>query len=131
LGRGSAAGAGGRRRDGRPGPGGPRLGAARPVTPSACRGAGPAAKMPPASRGGDAMPMPSTLRALRAILAVAGLLACRPAPGEPEAPASSDLSRPALAVQALTGHMRSGDFAAFARDAVPPVLHGRLEAAWR
>src|SRR5690606_18736756 len=35
-----------------------------------------------------------------------------------------------LAVQVLTGHMRSGDFAAFARDAVPPSLHARLEAAW-
>ncbi|NLA67068.1 MAG: hypothetical protein GX856_02255 [Gammaproteobacteria bacterium] len=27
--------------------------------------------------------------------------------------------------------MRSGDFSAFARDAVPPALHSRLQAAWR
>lgn len=77
------------------------------------------------------MPMPSTLRSLLAAAAVAGLLAaCRPAPA-PQAPAASDLSRPALAVRLLAGHMRSGDFAAFARDAVPPELHGPLDAAWR
>lgn len=78
------------------------------------------------------MPMPPTLRSLLAALALAGLLAaCRPVPPASDAPAGSDLSRPALAVQALTGHMRSGDFAAFARDAVPPALHARLDAAWR
>ena len=27
--------------------------------------------------------------------------------------------------------MRRGDFAAFARDAVPPDLHGRVDRAWR
>src|SRR5690606_2749312 len=47
------------------------------------------------------------------------------------APAASDLSRPTLAVQALSAHMRSGDFAAFARDAVPAPLHARLQVAWR
>ena len=78
------------------------------------------------------MPMPPILRSLLAAAAVAALLvACRPIPQEPEAPARSDLSRPALAVRALAGHMRSGDFAAFARDAVPPALHAELEAAWR
>ena len=77
------------------------------------------------------MPMPPTLRSLLAAAALAGLLlACRPAPDAPEGPAGSDLSRPALAVRALAGHMRSGDFAAFARDAVPPALHPRLQAAW-
>ena len=78
------------------------------------------------------MPMPPTLRSLLAAAALAGLLAaCRPAPTEPQGPARSDLGRPALAVQALAGHMRSGDYAAFARDAVPPELHARLQAAWR
>ena len=77
--------------------------------------------------------MPPFLRPLLAAAAgVAVLLAgCRPLPPEPAAPAPSDLSRPALAVQALTAHMRSGDFAAFARDAVPAPLHVRLQAAWR
>lgn len=78
------------------------------------------------------MPMPPVLRSLLAAVMVAGLLAaCRPAPSEPEGLARSDLSRPSLAVQALAGHMRSGDFAAFARDAVPPALHARLQAAWQ
>ena len=54
-----------------------------------------------------------------------------PAPdATPPMPAPSDLSRPALAGQALTGHMPSGDLAAFARDAVPPALHARLQAGW-
>jgi len=80
------------------------------------------------------MPMPQPRRALLAAAAAAALLlaACRPVPPAAQAPdTASDLSRPAPAVQALTGHMRSGDFAAFARDAVPPALHARLDAAWR
>ncbi|MBD7987330.1 hypothetical protein H9645_04745 [Luteimonas sp. Sa2BVA3] len=78
------------------------------------------------------MQMPTILRSLLAAAALAGLLAaCRPVPSAPEARTGSDLGRPALAVQALTGHMRRGDFSAFARDAVPPPLHARLEAAWR
>lgn len=78
------------------------------------------------------MPMPPILRSLLLAAGAAALLAaCRPAPeATPQVPAPSDLSRPALAVQALTGHMRSGDLAAFARDAVPPALHARLQAGW-
>lgn len=76
------------------------------------------------------MPYPR-LRSLLAAAALAGLLACRPVAPEPGAGTASDLSRPALAVQALTTHMRRGDFEAFARDAVPPTLHARLDAAWR
>ncbi|MBJ6979150.1 hypothetical protein [Luteimonas sp. MC1895] len=76
--------------------------------------------------------MPPTLRSLLAAMALAGLLAaCRPVTPVDDAQADTDLSRPALAVQALTRHMRSGDFAAFARDAVPPALHGRVDRAWR
>ncbi|WP_132985913.1 hypothetical protein [Luteimonas terricola] len=76
--------------------------------------------------------MPPFLRSLLAAAAVAALLAaCRPVTPDAQAPAASDLSRPALAVQVLTGHMRSGDLAAFARDAVPPALHARLQLAWR
>lgn len=71
------------------------------------------------------------LRSLLAVVALAGLFACRPVEPVPGGAAASDLSRPALAVEALTAHMRSGDFEAFARDAVPPELHARLDAAWR
>jgi hypothetical protein len=53
------------------------------------------------------MQMPTILRSLLAAAALAGLLAaCRPVPSAPEARTGSDLGRPALAVQALTGHMR-------------------------
>lgn len=38
---------------------------------------------------------------------------------------------PVDAVHELNAHLVSGDFAAFARDAVPPDLHARLDAAWR
>lgn len=78
------------------------------------------------------MHIPSMLRSLLAAAALAGVLAaCRPAPPtESRHAAQSDLSRPALAVQVLAGHMRSGDFVAFARDAVPPELHLRLQAGW-
>ena len=40
-------------------------------------------------------------------------------------------TRPAQAVQLLSQHLRDNDLQAFARDAVPPALHARLEAAWR
>jgi len=78
------------------------------------------------------MSMPPFLRPLLAAAALAAMLAaCRPIPPAAEAPAASDLSRPALAVQVLAGHMRSGDLAAFARDALPPALHARVQQAWR
>lgn len=77
--------------------------------------------------------MPPFLRPLLVLAAgiAVSLAACRPVPPEPAAPTQSNLSRPPLAVQALSAHMRSGDFAAFARDAVPASLHNRLQAAWR
>jgi hypothetical protein len=75
--------------------------------------------------------IPPFLRPLLAAAALAGLLAaCRPAPPPDSHAVQSDLSRPALAVQVLAAHMRRGDFAAFARDAVPPDLHPRLQAGW-
>jgi len=79
------------------------------------------------------MPMSTFQRRLLSTAAAAAVLlaACRPLPPDAQAPAASDLSRPSLAVQVLAGHMRSGDFAAFAHDAVPPALHARLDAAWR
>ena len=38
---------------------------------------------------------------------------------------------PAQAVQELVDDLRRDDFAGYARHAVPPELHARLEAAWR
>lgn len=38
---------------------------------------------------------------------------------------------PVEAVTGLTGHLRQGDLAAFARDAVPPSLAPALDLAWR
>lgn len=38
---------------------------------------------------------------------------------------------PVDAIRELNAHLVSGDFAAFARDAVPPDLHARLDTAWR
>ncbi|MGY1530673.1 hypothetical protein [Luteimonas sp. A649] len=76
--------------------------------------------------------MPPFLRSLLAAAAVTAMLAaCRPVTPDAQTPAASDLSRPALAVQVLGSHMRSGDLDAFARDAVPPALHTRLQLAWR
>lgn len=61
-------------------------------------------------------------------VAIAPMLgACRreaPAP-EPQA------ATPAETVRLLTGHLIDDDLDAFARDAVPPALHARLDAAWR
>lgn len=80
------------------------------------------------------MPHPRTI--LLPLLASAALAcvvaACSPDPQAPAAaPARGDISRPVLAVQLLSRHLRDNDFAAFARDAVPPALHARLEQAWR
>ena len=58
--------------------------------------------------------------------------ACRPANG-PATPAgtATGAEKPAEAVRLLTRHLRDNDFVAFARDAVPPELHARLDVAWR
>lgn len=80
------------------------------------------------------MPRPrTTLLPLLAATALACLLAaCTRVPQAPDkAPVRGDTSRPVLAVQLLSRHLRDNDFAAFARDAVPPALHARLELAWR
>ncbi|MBB1473349.1 hypothetical protein H5368_09910 [Luteimonas sp. MC1782] len=80
------------------------------------------------------MPPPRTilLRVFAAAALACAVSACKPAA---EAPATAagrgDTSRPVLAVQLLSRHLRDNDFAAFARDAVPPALHTRLERAWR
>ena len=73
------------------------------------------------------------LLSLFAAAALAGALAaCKPVPHAAEAtPGRADTSRPVLAVQLLSRHLRDNDFAAFARDAVPPAVHARLVEAWR
>jgi hypothetical protein len=69
------------------------------------------------------------------VLACAGLLAaCGPGPDEgpePKAPKPLAATKPAQAVRQLTAHLRANDFEAFTREAVPPALHVRLQAAWR
>lgn len=60
------------------------------------------------------------------------LAACRREAEPPaSAPATLGARAPAQAVMLLTRHLRDNDLAGFARDAVPPELHRRLEIAWR
>ncbi len=46
------------------------------------------------------------------------------------APLRGGATKPAQAVVLLTRHLHQNDLAAFARDAVPPALHQRLQAGW-
>lgn len=58
--------------------------------------------------------------------------ACRPAPeATPQAAGPAGAGKPAEAVRLLTRHLRDNALDAYARDAVPPDLHARLEQAWR
>ena len=58
--------------------------------------------------------------------------ACRPAADAPVPPAPAPgADKPAQAVRLLTRHLRDNALDAYARDAVPPDLHARLETAWR
>ena len=62
------------------------------------------------------------------------LAACGPNQGTTSVPAStraSGATTPAEAVLLPTRDLRDNDLAAFARDAVPPALHARLDVAWR
>lgn len=65
-------------------------------------------------------------------LLLVGLIAgCRDA-GTPGAAAGTPGARdPAQAVLLPTAHLRDNDLRAFARDALPPAVHARLQAAWR
>jgi hypothetical protein len=71
------------------------------------------------------------MRALWGLLLVAAISGCGRDEGARSRLASSGAREPAQAVLLLTRHLRENDLAAFARDAVPPALHGRLDAAWR
>lgn len=63
------------------------------------------------------------------LLAGAGLGGCERAPVS-RAAAPTPTS-PVAAVQQLIDDLREDDVAAYARHAVPPALHARLDAAWR
>jgi len=64
-------------------------------------------------------------------LVIALLLGCSRGSGDGTADAQPGADSPVAAVRELTTHLVAGDFAAFARDAVPPELHARLDTAWR
>ncbi len=73
-------------------------------------------------------PSASVLRALAALgLSLVLLAACKREPGE----LAGAASEPAAAVRQLAGHLQHNNLVAFARDAVPPDVHARLDAAWR
>lgn len=74
-------------------------------------------------------PSASVLRVLAALgLSLAVLAACKKR--EPEELAGAT-SQPAAAVRQLATHLQNNDLVGFARDAVPPATHARLDAAWR
>lgn len=54
---------------------------------------------------------------------------CRPA--TPAGERADAYARPVQAVEALAATLREDDLAGFARGALPPALHARVEAAWR
>lgn len=69
------------------------------------------------------------------LVSLLGLGACQrdtdPVASVRQVLAPSGARQPADAVLLLTRHLRDNDLPAFARDAVPPDLHRRLETAWR
>lgn len=72
----------------------------------------------------------TVLRRLLTMLALALLLgACERAPPPPPPPAKP--LGPAEALSRLMQDLRRNDLAAYARHAVPPAVHARLEQAWR
>ncbi|CAN7269863.1 hypothetical protein LJR168_003634 [Pseudoxanthomonas sp. LjRoot168] len=74
-------------------------------------------------------PSASVLRVLAALgLSLVLLAACKKHGPEELAGAASG---PAAAVRQLATHLQRNDLVGFARDAVPPDLHDRLDTAWR
>ena len=74
-------------------------------------------------------PSASVVRALAALMLPLELLgACKKRVPEELAGAASE---PAAAVRQLAAHLQRNDLEGFARDAVPPATHARLDAAWR
>lgn len=74
--------------------------------------------------------MSATVRLLLLAAALAcAATACKREPPATAAPAAA--ARPVDAVLLPVRHLHDDDLVAFARDAVPPVLHARLQAAWK
>lgn len=75
------------------------------------------------------------LAGLVGLASLLGLGACQrdasPVASLREGLAPPGARQPADTVRLLTRHLRDNDLPAFARDAVPPDLHRRLETAWR
>lgn len=71
-----------------------------------------------------------TIAALLALaMAVAGAGCTRPDASPPAT--DSGPTTPAETVRQLSGHLVANDLDRFAREAVPPALHARLDAGWR
>jgi hypothetical protein len=79
--------------------------------------------------------MTSRFRPAFVACALVLLVACgrapSPAAGVGKPPPAQAATRPAQAVRQLTAHLRANEFDAFAREAVPPAVHARLQQAWR
>ncbi len=80
-------------------------------------------------QGFQAMLYPGVKWLCAAALAVALLAGCQPS--APDTEADAPPARPGDAVTRLTGDLRDDDLVAYARHAVPPDLHARLDIAWR
>lgn len=80
-----------------------------------------------ATSGGGAAPWRATI-GLLAVLAGCTLAGCsrRPAPEAAPAP-----ELPTTAVAQLAGDLRRNDLVAYARHALPPSLHARMQLVWR
>lgn len=63
------------------------------------------------------------------VLLLAGCRAADAPPGSAALPGTPP--GPAQTVERLTAHLHDDDLDGFAREAVPPALHDRLDAAWR
>ena len=64
-------------------------------------------------------------------LGLAGLSGCGPGPGRGPDRDGIATSEPVQAVTRLVRDLRHDDLAGYARHAVPPALHARLDTAWR
>lgn len=73
--------------------------------------------------------MPPIRRALAALLLI--VVACGGCDRTPATDHDAPPTLPAEAVQQLVRDLRRNDLAGYARHAVPPALHQRLETAWR
>lgn len=87
---------------------------------------------------GKSKPQRAHLFALAAFGLLGLQVACKPASGPGPAQASASITEPAeaatepvAAVEKLGRFLQRGDLAGFARVAVPPADHARLETAWR